>query len=358
MTHPSVNTSQLCIGIDLGDMYSHVCAFDRATGEILEEGRLRTTPAAFRARFAEQPACRIAIEVGSQSPWVSRLLEGAGHEVVVANAHRLHLFSAKGSKSDKIDARYLARLVAADPMLLHPIEHRTEQSQVHRCLLTARDRTVECRTKLVNAVRGMAKSLGTALPKCDADAFHHKGRGALPKELEETCAPLFELLAGLTRAIRTYDREIERLSEQEYPETARLRQVAGVGPITALDFVLTIEDPTRFAKSRNVGAYLGLSPKKSSSGARDPELSITKAGDVRLRRNLNQCSQYVLGRFGPDCDLRRWGTKLAARGGKNAKKRAIVAVARKLSVLLHRLWITGEPYEPLRNAERLKRMAR
>lgn len=354
MTHPSVKTSQLCIGIDLGDKYSQVCAFDRSTGEIVEEGRLRTTPAAFRGRFADQPACRVAIEVGSQSPWVSRLLEDAGHQVVVANSHRLRLFSANGSKSDKVDARYLARLVAADPMLLHPIKHRTEQSQVDRCLLTARDRAVECRTKLVNAVRGMAKSLGTALPRCDAAAFHHKGREALPKELGEICAPLFELLAGLTRTVRSYDKEIERLSEQAYPETARLRQVVGVGPITSLDFVLTIEDPTRFKTSRSVGAYLGLSPKKNSSGARDPELSITKAGDVRLRSNLTQCAQYILGRFGPDCDLRRWGTKLAAKGGKNAKKRAVVAVARKLAVLLHRLWVTGAPYEPLRNAERAR----
>jgi transposase len=149
-----------------------------------------------------------------------------------------------------------------------------------------------------------------------------------------------------------FDREMRRMSTKVYPETALLNQVGGVGPITALRYVLTIEDPRRIERSRNVGAYLGLRPRQRQSGQRDPELRITKAGDRELRRLLVQCAQYILGPFGQDSDLRRWGLKLAGRGAATAKKKAVIAVARKLAVLLHRLWLTGEVYEPLRNSHR------
>ena len=135
-----------------------------------------------------------------------------------------------------------------------------------------------------------------------------------------------------------------------YPETDLLRQVEGVGALTALAFVLTLENPERFAKSRSVGAYLGLEPAQDQSGDRDPQRHISKEGDEMLRKLLVGSAHYILGPFGSDSDLRRHGEKIASRGGKNAKKRAAVAVARKLSVLLQRLWVTGEVYEPLRNA--------
>jgi transposase len=160
---------------------------------------------------------------------------------------------------------------------------------------------------------------------------------------------VLETIASLTHKIRRYERHIEQLASERYPETCLLRQVSGVGPLTALSFVLTLEDPGRFRRSRSVGAYLGLRQRQSQSGEQDPELRITKAGDHDLRRLLIGSAHYLLGPFGPDTDLRRWGLALAARGKKNAKKRAVVAVARKLAVLLHRLWVTAEVYEPLRN---------
>src|ERR1035437_9476712 len=138
-------------------------------------------------------------------------------------------------------------------------------------------------------------------------------------------------------------------AQTRYPQTALLTQVSGVWTLTAMAFVLTIEDPQRFARSRDVGCYLGLRPKQQDSGERSPQLRITKAGDSYLRKMLVSCAHYIIGPFGPDTDLRRWGLKLCERGGKNAKKRAVVAVARKLAVLLHRLWVTGEVYEPLRS---------
>jgi transposase len=182
-------------------------------------------------------------------------------------------------------------------------------------------------------------------------------RELIPEDLAPALLPLLDTLTQLTARIRAYDKKIRELCDKSYPETAQLRQVTGVGPITGLAFVLTLEDPGRFKKSRIVGAFVGLVPRKDQSGDRDPELPITKAGDPMLRQLLVQSAHYVLGPFGPDCDLQRFGKRLESRGGKNAKKRAVVAVARKLAVLLHSLWKTGEEYEPLRHHPQLQRSA-
>jgi transposase len=338
------------IGLDLGDKYSELCALD-AQGELVEQGRLRTTPDAFRRRFHGVPPCRIALEVGTHSPWVTRLLEEGGHQVVAANARKVRLISANDRKGDQLDAELLARVARMDPKLLCPIQHRTGDSQQDLGVLRSRDALVRARTQLINHTRGAVKSFGGRLVKCSSGSFHKQAPGQVPVPLRPALLGVIETIGRLTRLIRDYDKQIERMA-QRYPETNLLRQVAGVGPITATSFVLTLEDPQRFPRSRTVGAYLGLRPRRHQSGQRDPELRITKGGDSSLRRLLVAAAHYILGPFGPDCDLRRWGLGLADRGDKNAKKRAVVAVARKLAVLLHRLWVTAEVYEPLRQARR------
>jgi transposase len=256
------------------------------------------------------------------------------------------------SKNDRFDAQQLARVARMDATLLYPIEHRGRAARVDLSTLRARDCLVVERTRLVNHVRGALKSFGVRTSKCSTPCFHERAAEFVPAELQAALSPLLATLAGITATIKAYDKQIEALSRERYPETKLLRQVCGVGPVTALDFVLTLEDPQRIKNSRMVGAFLGLRPRQNQSGQRDPELRITKAGDHDLRRLLVQGAHYILGPFGTDSDLRRWGLALAARGGKNAKKRAVVAVARKLAVLLHRLWVTGEVYEPLRNAHK------
>jgi len=211
---------------------------------------------------------------------------------------------------------------------------------------------VEARTSLINAARGFAKAQGDRLPVCDADAMGVEKMESLPAGMRERLRPLLEQVESLTDQIKQLDTKIEQIARTEYPETALLRQVSGVGTLIALTFVLTLEDRERFQKSRDVGCYVGLRPKQSESGQSQPQLRITKEGDRYLRQLLVQGAHLILNRRGPDTDLKRWGLKLAARGGKNAKKRAIVAVARKLAVLLHRLWVTAEVYEPLRQAAR------
>ena len=339
-------------GIDLGDRYSYLCFLDTQSGEVIEEGRLRTTPEAFQRRFGSQQRVRIAIETGTHSPWVSRLLEGCGHEVLVANARKIRLIYAEGRKTDRVDAEKLARLARLDPKLLAPIEHRGEFSQAHLALVRSREALVRTRARLINHVRFTVKPFGYRLPKCSAQAFHKRVAEGIPEPLQPCLGPILETLGELSARIREYDRKLEALAEGFYPETRLLRQVQGVGPLTALTFVLTLEDPARFADGRAVGAYAGLVPGKDQSGESDPQRRISRHGNELLRRLLVGCAHYILGLFGEDSDLRRHGEKIAYRGGKNARKRAIVAVARKLAVLLHRLWLSGEVYDPLYNARR------
>jgi transposase len=339
-------------GLDLGDRYSYLCLIDMVSGEVVEEGRLRTTPEALRRRFASEWPMRIALETGTHSPWASRVLEGCGHEVLVANARKLRLIYANRRKTDEVDAENLARLARLDPKLLYPVRHRGEGSQAHMAMIRSRQALIACRTQLVNHVRGAVKSFGARLPKCPARSVHKKVAQHIPEALLPALEPVLEQIASLTERIRDYDRQLVTICKEHYPETELLRQVEGVGPLTALAFVLTLEDPHRFERSRSVGAYLGLVPARDQSGDRDPQKRISKEGDKMLRRLLVGSAHYVLGPFGSDSDLRRHGEKIATRGGKNAKKRAAVAVARKLSVLLHRLWVSGEVYDPLYNTHR------
>jgi transposase len=353
MDDGSRRNPSMTVGIDLGDKYSHLCLLDTDSGEVLEEGRLRTTPKALRRRFSsEQQPLRVAIKAGTHSPWVSRVLEECGHEVLVANPRKTRLIYSNKRKTDEIDAENLARLARLDPKLLYPLKHRGEDSQAHLAIVRSREVLVGTRTQLVNHVRGAVKSFGTRLPKCPARSFHKRAAEHIPEALWPAVEPILETIGSLTQRIREYDRQLEMICQEHYPETDLLRQVEGVGALTALTFVLTLEDPSRFAKSRTVGAYLGLVPARDQSGDRDPQKHISKEGDQMLRKLLVGSAHYILGPFGSDSDLRRYGEKIASRGGKNAKKRAVVAVARKLSVLLHHLWVSGEVYDPLYNTHR------
>ena len=273
---------RMTAGLDLGDRYSYLCLIDADNGEIVEEGRLRTNPEALRRRFASEPSLRIAIETGTHSPWVSRVLEECGHEVLVANARKLRLIYANKRKTDEVDAENLARLARLDPKLLYPVRHRGEGSQAHMALIRSRQALVGWRTQLVNHVRGTLKSFGGRLPKCPARSFHNKAPEHIPEALMPALEPILEQIGSLTQRIRDYERQLEKVSEEHYPETGLLRQVEGVGPLTALTFVLTLEDPYRFEKSRSVGAYLGLVPASDRSGERDPQKRISKEGDEML----------------------------------------------------------------------------
>jgi transposase len=204
-------------GLDLGDRYSYLCLIDTQSGEVVEDGKLRTTPQALRRRFLSEQPLRIAIETGTHSPWVSRLLEECGHEVLVANARKLRLIYANKQKTDEMDAENLARLARLDPKLLHPLKHRGEDSRAHLALIRSRQALVSCRTQLVNHVRGAVKSFGARLPKCPARSFHKRAPEHIPEALLPALGPVLEQIGSLTERIRDCDRRIETISEERYP---------------------------------------------------------------------------------------------------------------------------------------------
>ena len=332
------------IGLDLGDKVSRVCEID-AGGKIVKTAAVATTPGAMERYFGGRPRCRVVLEASTHSPWVSRQLKELGHEAVVANTSEVYAKRPRKRRNDRTDAEFLARQGRADVELLHPIEHRSVEAQQDLALLRARDQLVGARTKLISHVRGAVKSLGGRINKCSTEAFAKQAAGQVPEALRPTLTPLLEVIADLTRRIREMDKQVERMIE-EHPEAVRLQQPRGVGPVTSLAFVLAVEDPARFKRSRQVGAYFGLVPKLDDSSDSSPQLRITKAGDALVRKYLVNAAHYILGPFGTDCDLRRYGEAIAARGGKNAKKRAAIAVARKLAVMLHRLWVSEADYDP------------
>lgn len=342
--------SQGVVGVDLGDRSSQICRLDRETGAVLEEKRLSTTSADFQRYFAVRVAWLVIVESGTHTPWVRRLLESLGHQVIVANPSKVRAISSSLRKTDERDARCLAQLGRVDPELLSPVYTRSEEAQQALAVVRCREGLVRARTMLVNQVRGTVKSSGARLPGCSTKSFARVSLEGLPQGLRAALEPLLAVIGDLSERIRAFDRDVEAWSRR-WPVTERLRQIKGVGPLSALVFVLTLDDPHRFAHSRSVGAYLGLVPASRSSGQSTPQLPITKHGDALLRRLLVQAAHYILGPFGQDSDLRSFGLELARRGGKSGKKRAVVAVARKLSVVLHRLWISGEDYEPHRRAK-------
>lgn len=349
--------SMMYVGMDLGNRYTHYCVVDSA-GEVVERGRFTTTAAALRKWSQGHPGASVAMETGGPTRWMALALREAGHEVVVGNARRLRAISQHERKCDDRDAELLARLLRSDPALLSPVEGFLERDVTSLATVRARAHLVEQRTAMINHVRGVARSAGARLRSCDASRFHHL-REDLPEALRVALEPVMDLIEMLNEKIVGLDQTIEELCANTYPETAALRTIPGIGPVTALYFILVIANPERFDHPRDVAAYVGLVPRRDQSGDSDRQLRISKTGDTYLRRLLVIAAHSILGRWGKDSALRDWGLHKAS-GGRSAKKRATVAVARKLAVLMLRLWRSQESFNPWPNGEpkwRLERAA-
>lgn len=334
------------VGLDLGDRYSTWCLC-KVGGEVVSEGKVRTTAEALTRQFGTAPRRRIVLETGTHSLWVARQLRSMGHEVHVLHARSLRLITASRRKTDRLDARALAQFGATTSVeALHTVDVIDESMQADRAVLLARDLLVRARTQQVAHVRGVAKAWGVRLCSATTKSFPSKVREQIPQALRPALVPILDSILRLNEAIAEYDERLEKLAEESYPHSRLLTQVYGVGTLSALAYLWTIRDPRRFAKSRQVGAFVGLTAASRASGQRDPQLRITKQGSPLLRRLLVQCAHHILSRNEGDSDLRRFGLRIAAQGGRRGKKRAVVAVARKLAVLLHHLWKTGEVYVP------------
>jgi transposase len=309
------NLDRLTVGVDLGDQWSSYCILG-VEGETLAEAQLRTTQPSMAEFFQGLPAARVVLEVGTHSAWVREVISGYGHEVVVANPRLMEGSKRRKRKNDRIDANKLARLGRVDPQSLYPMRHRSREVRQDLVMLRARDALVTARTELINSTRGLVKSMGTRLPNCSSPSFSQKVEEALPAEIREALLPLVRLAAALSDCIKVYDEKIERLGSEKYGHTALLRQVTGVGPITALTYVLTLENPARFAKSRDVGPYLGLVPKQEDSGDNQPQLGISKTGDIMLRKLLVGSAHYILGPSDPIPTYGGMGCGYASTAGR------------------------------------------
>jgi transposase len=331
------------VGIDLGDQYGTFAALEQGD-EFVEQGKVAMTEAGFRRQFGAWKPALMAIEAGTHARWVAALLRQMGHAVIVANPRELRGLTQSARKNDGEDARKLARYARADVGLLKPVQLRSEGAQMELLKLQTRDVLVRTRVQLTNTVRGLVKGFGARVPKCTTQGFAVQAARSLPEQLRSILQPVLDVVGLLTELIKEADKQVETMAA-EHPVAARLDGVAGVGPVTAMAFVLTIEDASRYQRSRDVGAGLGLTPRRDQSGESDPQLGITKQGNGLTRRLLVQCAQKLLGPQGQDCAIRQWGLKLAGEGkNKKLKKRAVVAVARKLAVVMHRLWVTGEQF--------------
>jgi transposase len=350
MTHKTVRKQapvekfEAYIGLDLGGIRCHFCELD-ADGDVVEEGTVRSTEAALSKRFGPMARARIVIESGPSSRWIDELLKSLGHDVIVANPRKVKAIFGNENKCDKVDAEMLARLGRTDPKLLSPVTHRSQNAQAGLRLVRSRDIVVRNRSMQINTVRGQCKAAGVLLPPMDSACFAKRAKLLLPENLLPELEPLLDSIGQLSEVVARYDRMLQERADELAPAARKLTQVPGVGLLTAVTFVLTIDDAKRFENSRKVASYLGLRPGRDQSCGPDKELPITKCGDRRMRYLLVQCANVILKKNGADTELRRWGLQLAGTG-KNAKKRAVVAVARKLAVLLHRLWVTGRDYDP------------
>lgn len=347
----TVSRSTFTIGLDLGDRRSHFCVIDEH-GECTLRGEVAMSPQALEKFFLSHAGKLLVMEVGGHSPWVSRLATKAGLEVLVANSRKVSLITRNERKNDRTDAELLARLGRFERKLLHPVVHRSAEQQADLVILRSRQASLRARTALINHVRGEVKSFGRRINSCSADSFHKHVSEQIPAELSSALLPLISLIEELSSRLKDFDRSIEELSVKRYPHTQTMRQVGGVGALISTHFALTIAEPARFKHDRDVGPYLGVTPGTKDSGNSSPQLRITKCGDREMRRLLVVGANYILGPFGPDCDLKRFGLKIAGGGDKNSRKRAKVAVARKLAVLMMRLWRTGEVYDPFYLAKR------
>lgn len=343
-------TNTQIIGIDLGDKSHETCTLDQS-GEIVARGSvLNIRDELLRFSRANRGATLI-MEAGCHSPWISRLFTEQNHKVIVANPRKLRAIYESENKNDQRDAEMLARIGRFDRKLLYGIEHKSEANQRALKILDIRDTLVASRVKLINSVRGSLKSLGVVLGSgWSSEAFARKARAELSDLDCGLVAPLLDTIEALSERIKAQDRLIDTLIEHVYPDAQKLMTVPGVGPITALAFVLIVGSPERFAKARDVGPYLGLVPGRDQSGDTDKPMRITKAGDRMLRRLLVSCAQYTLGPFGPPSALKAAGDKTAGKGAKVAKKKAVVKTARKLAVMMLALWKDpGAEYRPFPN---------
>ncbi len=333
------------LGIDVHSKYSEVCGISQE-GEVTVRRRISTTETSIRGFFGSRERAQVTLESGPVTPWVYRLLCDLGHAVTVVNPRRVRLIAESTLKTDGIDAEVLARLSRLDLGFLRPVYQRSPEAQELRTRLRVRSALVKSRTSLINAVRGTLRAQGYRMPSCAAKIFmvRYESMG-FDSGVSEALAPLVSTIGELSDRICELENDLKAQASTD-ELLVRLQTVPGVGPLVSLAFAGWVDNPDRFQKSRDVGACLGLRPSLRSSGGHEIRGRITREGDSEMRRLLVQAAHASL-QCHKDSALKRWGEGLVARLGKS---KAVVALARKIGVLLHRLWVTNENFQPFPQA--------
>jgi transposase len=330
------------VGLDVSQKFTQACVID-SKGSLVWQGQCASTPQAIaetiKARAPE--VARIGLESGALSTWHWHGLNGLGLPVVCLDArHAQAILSLQVNKTDKNDAQGLAQIVRMG--WYREVRVKSIESHRVRALIGVRAQLVGMRTRLVNQIRGTLKTFGIVLGKAGGRAFEQR-----VEELSREAGILGESLRALLAVLRNLSQQVVRLDQcarkfgKENAACQHLMTVPGVGPITAMAFVTAVDNPARFTKSRSVGAYLGLTPRRYQSGDMDITGRISRCGDRLVRSYLYEAANALLLRVKRWSSLKAWGVRLAKRVGMNKAK---VAVARKLAVLMHRMWMSGEEF--------------
>ena len=329
------------IGADVSDRTTKICVMTKADGgerRIVVETTCATTKAGFEEAFSKfDRSWPVVFETGTHCRWMDRLFRRMGFKTIVGNPGKIPSITKSNTKNDRNDARELARLAIADPAMLHPVFLRDEVYQQMLRFHHARNVLISQRTQTINQIRGFAKSMGYRIECSSTGRFHEQRKAGWPNELEECTWPLMGVLKAINLKIKAYDKLIARLAERpEFkPMIERVRVVYGVGTIGSTVFVAAIGGrPDRFDRVRDIGPYFGMIPKQDQSGDDDKQLHITHAGPEIVRTALVECAGVVMMEKSKDTDLKLKGLRIAMRGGKIARKKAKVAVARGLAVAM------------------------
>lgn len=336
--------SQTYCGLDVSDKATHICVVD-ADGKTIWRGACASDPAALAATLAKRcpDLVRVVLETGSLSAFLYHgLIERSVPAICVCARHAKGVLSTRVNKSDPHDAEGLAQLARTG--WYKAVHIKDSATHLDRAQLAVREQLIKAHRAMLGQLRGLLKLFGLRLGKVTTPGKRAERLKALfeqKPELQAIMTPLTEALAALEKQIRLSSRALEARAAAD-PVCRRLMSTPSIGPITALQFKSAIEDPARFDHGEAVGAYAGLAPRRSQSGERDVKGRISKAGDARLRSALYEAANVLLTRVKRPCPLQTWGKALAAaKGGKRAR----VAVARKLAVLLHRLWRTDTDFQ-------------
>lgn len=336
------------VGLDVSVEQTSMCVVDDA-GAVKYEGKVRTDPASLGRALSKHAADaeRIGIEAGGSSSWLCRELRAQGFAVVHMEARHAHrALSMRLNKTDRNDARGLAELMRVG--WFKPAHAKSVEAHRTRSLLLARKRLIDTRRNLQNQIRNIVKTSGVMPGSTGGRGLARKVEVRCNKDamLAAMCTPMLEVIGAICVQIKAYDRSLAQMARSD-DTVKRMMSVPGIGPLTALAFVSAIDDPHRFKRSSDVGAYLGLTPRRHQSGEMDWSGRISKQGDGLARTYLFEAASVAITRIDRWSTLKAWGLRLTKRIGS---RKARVAVARKLAVILHCIWVDGTEFEWTRPA--------